>query len=140
MNTVSLQAGHRNAKRGRLAAIGALALAIGAISAMSCAVQSEGEEDSTADEELLEQRTSVAEDEEVETSADCAPVNDDDAQETLAAPSCCTQPFGCPVCGATKEEQYSQCVVSCLANGGTVPGCKSTCCRQMTGCSRCYIC
>jgi hypothetical protein len=140
MTTVSLEAGHMNAKRGRFVAIGAVALAIGAISAMSCTAQLEGEEDSTADEALSERSTYLSEDEELEGSADCAPVNDEEAQETLAAPSCCNQPLGCPVCGSTKEDQYTQCVSTCLDNGGTVPGCKSTCCRRMTGCSLCYIC
>jgi hypothetical protein len=41
--------------------------------------------------------------------------------------------------GWMQEEQYISCVTRCRSGGGTVPACKRTCCRLLTGSSCCYI-
>jgi hypothetical protein len=41
--------------------------------------------------------------------------------------------------GWRQEERYIDCIMRCRSAGGTVSGCKSACCRQLTGSSCCYI-
>lgn len=41
--------------------------------------------------------------------------------------------------GWMQEEQYISCITRCRSGGGTVPACKRTCCRLLTGSSCCYI-
>ena len=41
--------------------------------------------------------------------------------------------------GWMQEEQYISCITRCRSGGGTVPACKRTCCRLLTGSSCCHI-
>jgi len=47
--------------------------------------------------------------------------------------------FCAPIQGWRKEDLYVNCTVRCRAAGGTVSGCKTACCRQITGYYCCYI-
>ncbi len=54
-------------------------------------------------------------------------------------PERCGGPWGVPVL----EEAFISCMQKCFFNNGhfgtTGNGCKIGCCRQLTGCSKCYI-
>jgi hypothetical protein len=75
------------------------------------------------------------------SNAEAPAAGTDPACETSATgeavPSCCASFQGCPV-PIRLEPQWFACRTNCVRNGGTIPGCRTTCCLQYTGCSKCY--